>query len=94
MKLSPKRLTLRLALLMSLSTVAACSPAATTYQSFPSAQDLRVEPKPAPTIETVTSAQASAAYSVELETWGEGESRKVGRICAWAKALGMRDAPC
>lgn len=63
-------------------------------QTFPHAGLLAVDPKPVPTAAIVTSAQAAAAYNIEVETWGQKGWDMVKGVCVWAKARGMTDAPC
>jgi predicted RecB family endonuclease len=57
-------------------------------------QLLGAEPKPVPSIDILTSAQASARYNIEVESWGTKGWDAVRAICVWAKARGMSDAPC
>lgn len=76
------------------SIVSACAKPVTLTPSFPSAVDLTVPEKPAPTVETLTSAAASAELNSKIEEWGDGLASQVKRLCGWAKANGMRDAPC
>ena len=64
------------------------------YQSFPSALDLKIEPKPQATPEVLTSEKAANDYDVALEAWGQRGWDAVGRVCQWSKSLGMSDAPC
>lgn len=70
-------------------SVSACSTPAPVRQTFPLAADLAVPPKPAPTVETLTSAQASAQYNSDVEAWGDGLAAQVARLCRWAKGSGM-----
>ena len=60
--------------------------------SLPPVADLRVEPKPVPPPEIVTSAQAAAEYDIALETWGERGWLQVGRLCRWAREMGAQVA--
>lgn len=61
---------------------------------FPPAADLKVEPKPVPGVDIVTSAAASAEYDVAVESWGQRGWNAVGRICRWAKDLGAPGIDC
>lgn len=63
-------------------------------QSFPSVVDLTVEAKPVPPVEIVTSEAAADDYDIQLESWGSRGWQMVSRVCGWAKASGMKDAPC
>jgi len=42
-----------------------------------------IEPKPVPTADIVTSAQAAARYDIAVESWGERVSAAGARICRW-----------
>lgn len=84
-----QHLTRSLILFVLLSGAVACAPAVRIQPIFPPAQDLQVEPKPVPPADIVTSAQAAAQYDIALEGWGERGWLTVGRICRWAKAMGM-----
>lgn len=91
---SPTRLIPRLMLFASLSAASACGPQVRVQAAFPPSADLRVEPKPVPPADIVTSAQAAAEYDVALEGWGERGWRAVARVCRWAKEQGMQvDCP-
>lgn len=56
---------------------------------YPTSVDLKVEPKPVPGPEIVTSAQAAAEYDVEVEAWGERGWRQIARLCRYFKGHGM-----
>jgi hypothetical protein len=68
--------------------VQGCGETIRTYQVYPSALDLAVEPKPVPTPEILTSEAAADAYDASLEAWGERGWAAVSRICRWANANG------
>lgn len=91
---SPKSLTKPLMLSLCALAVSGCETPAATSLVFPPAADLKVEAKPVPPLEIVTSAQAAAAYNIEVEGWGERGWRAVARICRWAKANGMQGVEC
>jgi hypothetical protein len=55
---------------------------------------LGAEPKPIPSIDILTSAQAAARYNIEVESWGQRGWDAVKAVCIWAKTRGMTDAPC
>jgi hypothetical protein len=55
---------------------------------------LGAEPKPVPSIDILTSAQAAAKHNIAIETWGQKGWDRVKAVCVWAKARGMTDAPC
>lgn len=56
----------------------------------PSADDLRVEPKPTPTLAVLSSEQAHKEYDAAIEAWGERANRKVGRLCRHAVNTGYK----
>lgn len=75
-------------------SVSACSTPAPVRQTFPLAADLAVPPKPRPTVETLTSAQASAQYNSDVEAWGDAMAAQIGRLCRWAKGSGAPVLSC
>lgn len=50
--------------------------------------------KPRPTLETLSSAAASAQLNSDIEAWGDGLADQVRRLCGWAKAAGMDGIDC
>ena len=64
------------------------------FQTFPPAADLRAPPEPLVPAEALVSEKAANDYQIDVLTWGRGLGAQVGRVCAWAKAHGMNDAPC
>ena len=84
----------RLLLVVSLAAVSSCAGPRSTLQSFPSASELQVEPRPVPTVDILTSEAAADDYQTAVETWGDRGWQAVNRLCIWAKASGMKDAPC
>lgn len=67
-----------------------CAPKVLTSQQFPSAADMRPEPRPQLGIDALNSEAALDAYEIELEAWAERGWRAVGRICRWAVANGAK----
>jgi hypothetical protein len=55
---------------------------------------LGVEPKPTPSVDILTSAQANAEHNIRIETWGQKGWDRVKAVCLWAKERGMTDSPC
>ena len=72
----------------------ACAQQDVIRPAFPPAADLRVEAKPVPPPDIVTSAQAAAEYDVAIESWGERGWLQVARICRWARGLGAEGLDC
>jgi hypothetical protein len=71
-----------------------CALPAKTFQSYPSVSDLRVEPKPVPPADIVTSEAAADAYDIAIEGWADRGWQAVHRVCIWAKASGLKQPPC
>ena len=46
------------------------------------------------TPEVLASEKAANDYDAAVEAWGQRGWNAVGRVCLWAKGLGMQDAPC
>lgn len=64
--------------------------------AFPPPADLEAvtEPKPKPTVDIVTSAQAAERYNAEVEGWGDRVSAAGARLCRYYRDLGMKvDCP-
>lgn len=74
--------------------VASCASKDKTSQQFPSAQDLQTEPKPQLTADALNSAAALEEHDARVEAWGERGWRAVGRVCVWARDMGMPSPPC
>lgn len=70
--------------------VSACGTLGSTSQAFPSADDLKVRPKPVPTIEMLASEQGHLQHDAAIEAWGTDGWLQVGRICRWAVNNGAR----
>jgi hypothetical protein len=77
-----------------LLAVPGCAKPASALQTYPPAALMVAEPKPVPTIDTVTSAQAAAAYNIAVESWGTRGWDAVRSLCVWAKERGLPSAPC
>lgn len=71
-----------------LLTVSACDRPVST--PLPPAIDVEAatEPKPLPTADIVTDEDASLAYDLELEAWGERVSSAGRRVCEWLNENG------
>lgn len=76
-------------LLLSLLVVSACASRGSGLQTYPPVELLGSIPKPVPTIDTVTSAQAAAEYNISVETWGQAGWDRVKAVCVWARERGM-----
>ena len=74
--------------------MSACAHPARLRPISPPAADLAVPAKPVPTVEILTSAQASAEYNSALEAWGDGMAAQLGRLCRWAATNGVRGLDC
>ena len=57
--------------------------------TFPSAEDLRVEPKPVPPLAVLTSSEAGEKHDNAIEAWGERGWLAQGRVCRFHAAQGM-----
>ena len=68
-------------------TVSACSAPGLMR---PSADDLRVDPKPPLTVAFLSSEKAYKEYDASIEAWGERANRKVGRLCRHAVSTGYK----
>lgn len=87
-------LTVALVLLVSLLGVSGCAERPVAVQNYPSPVDLQVQPKPVLDPSALDSDKALNDYDAAIEAWGEAGWLTVGRVCTWAKAMGMREAPC
>ncbi len=75
-------------------TVAGCSTQVSVRPTYPSAADLVVEAKPQPTIETMTSAIASADLNNAIEKQRDEFAGRLGRLCRYFDAKGMPGLDC
>lgn len=80
--------------LLLLGAPGCATPASPALQTFPHAELLAVDPKPLPSIDILTSAQAAAKHNIAVEMWGQAGWDRVKSLCLWAKERGMTDAPC
>ncbi len=89
----PKFLTVFPMLLLFALAASGCAKPASALQTFPPVELLGSTPKPVPTVEILTSAQAAAAHNIAIETWGQKGWDQVRAVCLWAKVRGM-DVNC
>lgn len=88
----PKRFLTACLMIASLGAgVASC---ATKGGSFPPASDLRVQPKPVPPDEVVTSRIAGELHDNAVEAWGETGWAQVARLCRFFAAMEMKRLEC
>jgi hypothetical protein len=73
------------------AAVASCS---TPGAAFPRAEDLRVQPKPVPPDEVLTSRIAGEIHDNAVEAWGEAGWAQVARLCRFFDQMGMRGLAC
>lgn len=74
--------------------VSACASKGPPLTAFPPRADLAAPAKPELSVEAVSSAAALAEHNSAVERWGDDLKAQVDRLCRWAKANGMPDAPC
>lgn len=90
--MKPNRpLTARLTLVICAVVVASC---ATPVGTYPPAEDLRVEAKPVPPIEVLTSREAGEKHDNAVEAWGEAGWAQVSRLCRFFDEMGMEGLSC
>lgn len=75
--------------LMSVSVGVAAASCATQGSTWPSAEDLRVEPAPVPTADILTSRVAGERYDNARDAHSEAGWAKVGRLCRFFAGQGM-----
>lgn len=83
-----------IAVLMIASCGVAVASCETPGAAFPPAQDLRVEPKPIPPDEVLTSRIAGEQYDNAVEAWGEAGWAQVGRLCRFFDEMKMPGLNC
>lgn len=83
-----------LVLLAGLICAASCAHKPAPAQGYPPSADLRAPPEPRAPAEALTSEKAANAYSAAVLVWGRSLQAQVDRLCRWAQATGMADAPC
>ncbi|MNX79157.1 hypothetical protein D3C86_1107760 [compost metagenome] len=71
--------------------VASCT---TPGAGLPRAEDLRVQPKPVPSDEVLTSRIAGEKHDNAIEAWGEAGWAQVGRLCRFYRDMGMKGLDC
>ena len=74
----------------SLSLASGCASRERIRPLFPSAADLRVQPKPVLAVEALSSEAALDQHDIAIEGWGEDGWKAVGRICRWSVANGNK----
>ena len=82
------------ACLMSVSLGVAVASCETPGAAFPRAEDLTVQPKPAPPDEVLTSRIAGEKHDNAIEAWGEAGWAQVGRLCRFFDEMGMKGLSC
>lgn len=82
------------ACLMIVSCGTAVASCATLSASLPPAEDLRVQPKPVPSDEVLTSSIAGELHDNAVEAWGEAGWAQVGRLCRFFDEMGMSGLDC
>lgn len=83
-----------IACLMIVSCGAAAASCATLSASLPPAEDLRVQPKPVPSDDVLTSRIAGEKHDNAVEAWGEAGWAQVGRLCRFYREMGMKGLYC
>lgn len=84
------RLTRSLVLVASLALVCSCASKEPRLSAYPPSADLKVEAKPALTVEALASDSALALHDDAIEAWGERGWAAVARICQWSVTNGAR----
>lgn len=82
------------ACLMIVSCGVAVASCATLSASLPPAEDLRVQPKPVPSDDVLTSRIAGEQHDNAVEAWGEAGWAQVGRLCRFFDEMGMEGLDC
>ena len=85
---SKLRLTNGLALAALLVLASSCASREPRLTGYPPIADLKVEAKPALTVEALASDNALALHDDEVEAWGERGWETVARICRWSVTNG------
>lgn len=81
-------------LLVCASLVSGCATTASTFEGWPSAEDLTIAAKPRLDPARVGSDAANQRHNARIETWGEGLALQLGRICRGAQRLGRAGLDC
>lgn len=74
----------------SLSLVSACGTTGKTSPVFPPAADLKAPAKPQLRPEDLTSEAALDKHDIDLEAWGDGMHKQIGRLCRWSVENGAK----
>lgn len=82
------------ACLMIVSCGAAVASCGTLGASLPPVEDLRVQPKPIPSDEVLTSRIAGELHDNAVEAWGEAGWAQVGRLCRFFQTMGVKGLDC
>ena len=82
------------ACLMIVSCGVAAASCGTQGASLPPVEDLRVQPKPEPSDDVLTSRIAGEKHDNAIEAWGETGWAQVGRLCRFFDEMGMRGLDC
>lgn len=79
------------ALMMLAAAVAvqSCGSKDATTLRLPPAADLKVQAEPAYPVEALTDADAERRWNDAVLIWGRDGWRQVGRLCQWAKDMGL-----
>lgn len=80
--------------LMSASCAVAVASCGTPGAAFPPATDLRVEPKPVPPDDVLTSRIAGEKHDNAVEAWAETGWAQVARLCRFFDAMEMTGLDC
>lgn len=57
-------------------------------------EDLKVQPKPEPSEEVLTSRIAGEMHDNAVEAWGEAGWAQVGRLCRFYQTMGVKRLDC
>jgi len=87
-----KRLTALLTIALCAAVAASCGTVGNG--TWPPAEDLRVQPKPVPPVDVVTSDLAGERHDNAVEAWGEAGWLHVGRLCRFFDTMGMDGLKC
>ncbi|MNE15110.1 hypothetical protein D3C80_1080110 [compost metagenome] len=83
-----------IACLMIVSCGAAAASCGTPGASRPPVEDLRVQAKPVPSDEVLTSRIAGEKHDNAVEAWGEAGWAQVARLCRFYREMGMKGLNC
>ena len=83
-----------MACLMIASCGVAVASCGTLGASRPPVEDLRVQPKPVPSDDVLTSRVAGEMHDNAVEAWGEAGWAQVSRLCRFYREMGMKGLDC